>query len=54
MFFTVKKVSDWTYAEHIHVNGLAGLAALQEIYGNHRLVVDFRNFTILIYDDYME
>lgn len=53
MFFTIKKVSDWTYAKHIYVNGLAGLAELQEIYG-HRLVVDFRDFTILIYDDYME
>jgi len=49
MTFTVRKASDYNYNETITVNSLKKLKAI-----NKKLIIDFTNMIITIYDDYVE
>ena len=53
MVFTVYKASDWDFKETITFNTLEELKDYQLNIGAS-LVINFENFNILIYDDYIE
>ena len=53
MTFTVHKVSNWNFEETATFNTLEELKDYQLNIGAS-LVINFENFNILIYDDYIE
>lgn len=55
MMFSIDKASEW-FAEpdKKEVETLEDLIAIQKLYGDHSLVIDFTKNEITIYDDYLE
>ena len=53
MTFTVYKASDWEYEKTVTFNTLEELKNYQLNVGEP-LIINFKDFNILIYDDYIE
>lgn len=54
MEFTLLKASDYTYEEVIEINSLEELKKLQANNDNQRLIIDFFDPSITVYDHWIE